>query len=73
MDRNTFGELFNRTMEDMEKLASEMPTPSKGQRHIANAIRELAAMAEWMGFKFIPFEEYEAKRKARKPSLRSVK
>jgi hypothetical protein len=73
MDRTTFGDLFNRIMEDMERLAAQMPDPSKERRHVDKARAELLAVAEWMGFKLITAEQLAAQRKGKKPALKSVK
>lgn len=73
MNQSEFGDLFNRIMEDMERLADSMPKTSKERRHVNVAMREMIEMAEWLGLRTITKEEFEVIRKKRKPQLRSIK
>jgi BMFP domain-containing protein YqiC len=73
MNRSEFGDLFNRIMEDMERLIDSMPKESKEHRHVRVAMNELTKMAEWLGLPLITKEEFESQRRGKKPQLRSVK
>lgn len=73
MDRTTCCDLFNQIQDRIDLLSDAMPNPSKERRHCDSARRDLIEAARWMGFDIITPEQYEARKKQKKPTLKVVK